>query len=83
MRTSSKFPAKQGKSAQGRLGALRNMLEAARDLIVEGNTADACGLLNDVLQRTDGTPLPSDFVSGTAAAELAARVEALRTALGC
>lgn len=72
-----------GKSAHGRLGALRNMLEAARDLIVQGNTADACGLLHDVLERTDGNPQPSDFVSGGAAAELAARVRALRTALGC
>jgi beta propeller repeat protein len=73
----------QGNSAQGRLNALRNMLEAASDLIGQGNIADACELLQDVLDRTDAEPRPPDFVSGAAAIELAARVRALRTALGC
>lgn len=72
-----------GSSAAGRLGALRNMLEAADDLIAQGAIADACVQLQDALRRTDGNPRPPDFVSGTAAAELASRIATLLNSLGC
>jgi len=43
----------------------------------------ACQQLLDVLNRTDGNPQPPDFVTGPAAADLAAKVRALRGSLGC
>lgn len=72
-----------GNSAQGRLKALRNMIEAAGDLIRRGLTADACQQLADARNRTDGQPQPPDFVSGAAAAELRQRIAALMATLGC
>jgi Abnormal spindle-like microcephaly-assoc'd, ASPM-SPD-2-Hydin len=72
-----------GNSAQGRLRALRNMIEAAGDLIRRGLIADACGQLADARNRTDGQPQPPDFVSGPAAVELRTRIETLRATLGC
>jgi beta propeller repeat protein len=73
----------QGNSSSGRLNALRNMLQAASDLIQQGATAQACQQLLDVLNRTDGNPQPPDLVTGPAAGELAAKVRSLRTSLGC
>jgi hypothetical protein len=72
-----------GNSRAGRRNALRNMLEAAGDLIQQGRIADACRQLQDALDRTDGNPRPPDFVTGPAASELAERIRALRTTLGC
>jgi hypothetical protein len=59
------------------------MLQAASDLIQQGAFAQACQQLLDVLNRTDGNPQPPDFVTGPAAADLAAKVRALRSRLGC
>lgn len=73
----------QGNSATGRRGALRNMLEAAGDLIRRGLIADACQQLADARDRTDGLPQPPDFVQGSAAPELKARIQVLRERLGC
>lgn len=72
-----------GNSANGRRNALRNMIEAAGDLIQQGRIEDACQQLADAANRTDGAPQPPDFVEGAAAAELEERIEALRSALGC
>ena len=72
-----------GNSANGRRKALRNMIEAAGDLIQQGRLGDACLQLADALNRTDGDPRPPDFVLGTAAPELAQRIQALRATLGC
>ena len=72
-----------GNSGAGRRNALRNMLEAAGDLIQQGRIADACRQLQDALDRTDGDPRPPEFVTGPAASELTARIRELRTALGC
>jgi hypothetical protein len=72
-----------GSSGASRLAALRNMLVAARDLI-EGEYFDsACGQLWQAYRRADGDPRPPDFVQGTAAPELAARIQALMTVLAC
>jgi hypothetical protein len=73
----------QGNSAQGRLNALRNMIEAAGDLIRDGQLAEACDQLGVALDRTDGETPPPDFVTGSAAAELRQRIDALRATLGC
>jgi hypothetical protein len=70
-------------SAAGRLGALRNMLEAAETLIAAGATADACVQLQDALDRTDGERLPPDFVAGEASSQLASLIRALMETLGC
>jgi hypothetical protein len=72
-----------GNSANGRLGALRNMIEAASDLVDEGSTGNACIQLQDALNRTDGSSPPPDFVTGSAAAELAMRLEELIETLNC
>jgi hypothetical protein len=55
-----------GNSASGRLKALRNMLEAAGDLIDGGFIEDACYQLQDAYDRCDGESLPPDFVTGPA-----------------
>lgn len=60
-----------GKSADGRRRALRNMIEAAGDLIEDGAIEDACRQLLDAYERCDGLPRPPDFVSGPASSELA------------
>jgi TolB protein len=72
-----------GNSASGRRKALRNMIEAAGDLIQQGRIEDACRQLADAANRTDGAERPPDFVEGPAAAELRVRIELLRSTLGC
>lgn len=72
-----------GKSADNRLGALENMIEAAGEDIALGDIESACGQLRSAYRRTDGLSPPPDFVVGPAAAELAERIVALREDLGC
>ena len=72
-----------GNSAQGRLNALRNMIEAAGNLIVDDNIEEACQQLQDVFNRTDGQFPPPDFVAGSAASELAELIQNLRNDLEC
>jgi hypothetical protein len=72
-----------GTSARGRRTALRNMLDAAGDLIAQGRAEEACQLLADAAARTDGAAPPPDFVTGPAAGELLQLITALRSALGC
>jgi hypothetical protein len=72
-----------GGSAQKRLNALRNKLEAAGDLIDAGRINKACNKLLDAYLRTDGVFPPPDFVAGPAAPELATQIQALRTSMSC
>ena len=72
-----------GNSANNRRAALRNMIEAAGDLIHDGNIAAACQQLYDAYQKTDGQPQPPDFVTGSAAPDLASRILKLMQTLGC
>ena len=72
-----------GKSAAGRMKALRSMLDAASAPNSNGLSHRACGRLRAALERTDGVPRPPDFVTGPAASELAAQIEALRSSQGC
>jgi hypothetical protein len=72
-----------GKSATGRLKALRNMIQTAADFISESNIVEACRQFQDVLDRIDGNPRPPEFASGPAIEELRSRVIELRGALGC
>jgi hypothetical protein len=73
----------KGNSADNRLQALRDMLEAAGDLINAGDTAGACGQLAATLRKTDGASPPPDFVKGPDAATLAAEIAALMDSLNC
>jgi ELWxxDGT repeat protein len=70
-------------SAAGRLGALRNMLVTAQTLIDAGDIEAACTQLFDAYQRTDGEPIPPDFVEGDAAPLVAAMIADLRGLLEC
>jgi TolB protein len=66
-----------GKSAANRLKALRNMLEAAAELIRIGDFEGARRQLSDAYLKTDGLPQPPDFVKGPAAVQLAALIRDL------
>jgi hypothetical protein len=66
-----------GASAQGRAGALRNMLSDAGELIGPGLLTDAIERLRGALKRTDGRSPPPDFVAGPAAEDLAFAIEDL------
>lgn len=72
-----------GKSADGRKRALRNIIEAAGDLIEDGAIEDACRQLQDAYNRCDSLARPPDFVSGPASSELAAMILDLLFWLGC
>lgn len=63
-----------GGSAEGRLNALRNMIEAAGDLIEDGSFEEACQQLLDAYRRCDGLPRPPEFVAGPASLELACMI---------
>ena len=72
-----------GRSAEGRLNALRNMIEAAGDLIEDGLFEEACQQLMDAYRRCDGLPRPPDFVAGPAASGLASMILDLVSNLSC
>jgi hypothetical protein len=66
-----------GNSAANRLKALRNMIEAASDLIEAGAYDQAVTQMASIADKTDGIAKPQDFAVGEAVAELNAMVEAL------
>ena len=72
-----------GNSAAGRLKALRNMIQAAADVINQSNFTQACLQLQDVLSRVDHGPRPPDFASGPSVEEIRSRVADVRASLGC
>jgi hypothetical protein len=72
-----------GHSGPGRLGALRNMIEAAGDLIDAGFIDEACDQLLDAQNRCDGLFPPPDFVTGSSAPVLFDEIGELRSNLGC
>jgi hypothetical protein len=71
-----------GNSAQGRLDALRNMLVASEGLMANADMRGAIEQLEVALLRTDGAPQPPDFVTGTAALDLAGEIRELIACLG-
>ena len=72
-----------GKSANGRLNALENMLETAGDLIDLGDIEGACEQLKAASRKCDGDSPPPDFVAGSAASELYDMILELIAELGC
>lgn len=71
-----------GNSSTGRLKALRNMIEAAGDLVEQGLIEEAVNQLYDAYKRVDGLPKPPDFAAGEDAEELATMIMQLIEDLG-
>ena len=72
-----------GNSANGRLNALRNMLEMAGDFINIGEIEDACEQLKNALSKCDDDSPPPDFVTGESVSALYDMIEELMEGLGC
>jgi hypothetical protein len=75
-----------GKSAEKRLKALRNMLEAALRMTENGETDKACGQLKAVHKKIDSLNTPAgapDFVEGEGVSDLAATTLEVMENLGC
>lgn len=70
------------KLAENQLKSFANMLREAERLIEQGYTSEAIELLGEAYLKTDGLPKPADSVQGTAAPELAIRIQALIDYLG-
>lgn len=77
------FGAGPGNSTDGRSNDLRNMIEAAGDLIEDGYIEEACRQLLDAYHRCDGEFPPPDFVAGPAAPTLGQMIFDLMAQLGC
>jgi len=77
------FGAGPGNSAGGRLKAFGNMLDAADDLIADGDIASACEQLGDAANRADGTEPPPDFIGGADATAVYTMILEVMSALGC
>jgi hypothetical protein len=72
-----------GNLGEGRLGALRNMIEAAGNLIVADDYEQACQQLGDICNRIDGLPRPLDFVAGKDSAAFVRMILDLMAILKC
>jgi ELWxxDGT repeat protein len=72
-----------GNSANGRLKAFGNMLDAADDLIAAGDFAGACEQLQDAYDRADGAHPPPDFIGGEKRDDVAAQILDVMSALEC
>lgn len=72
-----------GRSSDGRLGALVNMIENAGVLVDDGLITEACVQLLNASKRTDGLSPPKDFVTGPAAVELEQLIQDMMESLDC
>lgn len=70
-----------GRSAENKLNALINMIEATGDLIQDGLFLDAYEQLYAIYKKCDGQSPPPDFVVGESVLELAERIEILMDGL--
>jgi len=87
-RLADKTPKGDGsdKLADNRLNALRNMIEAAGNLIDSRKIDGACGQLKAAYKKMDGLNTPgssTDFVTGVAVSDLSTMVQELMDGLGC
>ena len=71
------------RAADGRLGALINMIENAGDLVDDELITEACDQLLSAIKKTDGESPPKDFVAGPAAVELEQLIQHLFRLLYC
>lgn len=76
-------PVKEGKAGEVQVNVLIDMILSASNKIKDGNIASACAKLKVALGKTDGLEPQPDFVTGPAAPELAAMIEALIADLDC
>ena len=72
-----------GNSADNKVNALINMIEAAGDLLEAGQTTEGCQQLADIYLKVDGVSPSPDFVSGLATEGLTNVIEGLMTFYGC
>ena len=72
-----------GNSADNKVNALTNMIEAAGDPLEAGQTTEGCQQLADIYLKVDGISPPPDFVTGLATEGLANVIEGLMTFYGC
>ena len=72
-----------GNSANGRLNALRNMLETVSDLIDIDDIEGACRQLRTASRKCDRESPPPDFVAGEAVGKLNNKIMELMAELGC
>jgi len=72
-----------GNSADKKVQALINMIEAAGDLLETGQTVEGCQQLADIYLKVDGVIPPPDFVTGPATAGLAGAIQGLRAYYQC
>ncbi len=70
-------------AAAGRLNAFQGMLAEADAALAAGDTAGACSALRSAYSHADGQLQPPDFVTGAAASQIAAAIQAELTRLGC
>jgi len=73
----------EGRSADNKVNALINMIEAAGDLLEAGETAEGCQQLTSIYLKVDGINPPPDFVSGPAIEGLGNAIQGLMTSYGC
>jgi hypothetical protein len=73
----------RGKSAGGRENAVKNMLQSTIELIADHDSPGACGQLQAIYRKTDGTKGPQDFVGGDAAGQLAEMISTLMDSMNC
>ena len=71
----------KGKSAEERLKSFKKMLVMTAHMIENGKIEEARNKLITIYKKTDGKPDPKDFVQGTAAVELANRIQNLINSL--
>jgi hypothetical protein len=67
----------KGRESQRRLKAFKKMLIVTAHMIENGRLHAAQNKLRELHRKTDGKPRPQDFITGKAAKDLAARIEAL------
>lgn len=72
-----------GNSANQKVQALINMIEAAGDLLEAGQMVEGCQQLADLYLKVDGATPPPDFVTGEAREGLANAIQGLRAHYGC
>jgi hypothetical protein len=74
-----------GNSANNKYNAFMNMLQTAADMLQAGDSKGACGLLNSIMNKCDGSPSPPEFIDGNTdtMGTLTGMIDDLTASLGC
>ena len=73
----------EGESSDKKVNALINMIEAAGNLLENGQLLEGCEQLASLYKKVDGDSTPPDFVSGPAIYELSNIIQELMSYYGC